>query len=118
MENKVLGLDGKMYDKPVDEIKNIFEDDVNVNTNTGMIMDAVQNTTDVKLDDTNSVSGDAVTGKLDEKTLQRLMAYKNRKPSVREYKIGRNDPCPCGSGKKYKNCCLASGKYEQYTKKK
>jgi Fe-S-cluster containining protein len=21
--------------------------------------------------------------------------------------IGRNDPCPCGSGKKYKNCCLA-----------
>lgn len=23
-------------------------------------------------------------------------------------KIGRNDPCPCGSGKKYKNCCLGS----------
>ena len=22
-----------------------------------------------------------------------------------EQKIGRNDPCPCGSGKKYKNCC-------------
>ena len=22
-------------------------------------------------------------------------------------KIGRNDPCPCGSGKKYKHCCLA-----------
>ena len=22
-----------------------------------------------------------------------------------EPKIGRNDPCPCGSGKKYKNCC-------------
>lgn len=21
-------------------------------------------------------------------------------------KIGRNDPCPCGSNKKYKNCCL------------
>jgi len=21
-------------------------------------------------------------------------------------KAGRNDPCPCGSGKKYKNCCL------------
>ena len=20
-------------------------------------------------------------------------------------KVGRNDPCPCGSGKKYKNCC-------------
>ena len=23
-------------------------------------------------------------------------------------KIGRNDPCPCGSGKKYKKCCMAS----------
>ncbi len=22
-------------------------------------------------------------------------------------KVGRNDPCPCGSGKKYKHCCLA-----------
>ena len=25
-------------------------------------------------------------------------------------KVGRNDPCPCGSGKKYKNCCGAPGK--------
>ena len=23
-------------------------------------------------------------------------------------KVGRNDPCPCGSGKKYKNCCMRS----------
>ena len=23
--------------------------------------------------------------------------------------IGRNDPCPCGSGKKYKRCCLGKG---------
>ena len=28
-----------------------------------------------------------------------------RKPVVRGPKIGRNDPCPCGSGKKYKKCC-------------
>ena len=26
--------------------------------------------------------------------------------SVKRTKIGRNDPCPCGSGKKYKKCCL------------
>jgi hypothetical protein len=25
---------------------------------------------------------------------------------VRVEKIGRNDPCPCGSGKKYKQCCM------------
>lgn len=28
-------------------------------------------------------------------------------------KVGRNDPCPCGSGKKYKSCCGQQG-----TKKK
>lgn len=27
-------------------------------------------------------------------------------------KIGRNDPCPCGSGKKYKHCCLRSDRSE------
>ncbi len=27
----------------------------------------------------------------------------------KEKKVGRNDPCPCGSGKKYKKCCGANG---------
>ena len=27
------------------------------------------------------------------------------KPTIAEKKIGRNDPCTCGSGKKFKNCC-------------
>ena len=27
-------------------------------------------------------------------------------PVINTVKVGRNDPCPCGSGKKYKNCCL------------
>ena len=27
-------------------------------------------------------------------------------PKRTEPKVGRNDPCPCGSGKKYKKCCL------------
>ena len=29
-----------------------------------------------------------------------------KRPTRNVQKIGRNDPCPCGSGKKYKNCCL------------
>ncbi|NUJ33072.1 SEC-C domain-containing protein, partial [Pseudoalteromonas sp. 2103] len=29
---------------------------------------------------------------------------KVRKPYVKKVNVGRNDPCPCGSGKKYKNC--------------
>jgi hypothetical protein len=27
-------------------------------------------------------------------------------PAPAEQKVGRNDPCPCGSGLKYKKCCL------------
>jgi len=29
-----------------------------------------------------------------------------KEPVKKKVKAGRNDPCPCGSGKKYKNCCL------------
>ena len=29
-----------------------------------------------------------------------------QKPDLKLPKIGRNEPCPCGSGKKYKKCCL------------
>ncbi|MEZ4409658.1 MAG: SEC-C metal-binding domain-containing protein [Polyangiales bacterium] len=29
-----------------------------------------------------------------------------RPPAIAKAKVGRNDPCPCGSGKKYKKCCL------------
>ena len=40
---------------------------------------------------------------------RRKELYRNQKNSgtIRreEPKIGRNDPCPCGSGKKYKKCC-------------
>lgn len=32
-------------------------------------------------------------------------AMKNNTQSISSTKIGRNDPCPCGSGKKYKKCC-------------
>jgi preprotein translocase subunit SecA len=28
-----------------------------------------------------------------------------QKPIINKDKVGRNDPCPCGSGKKYKKCC-------------
>ena len=30
---------------------------------------------------------------------------KTKKKPIKKAKIGRNDPCPCGSGKKYKQCC-------------
>ncbi|MEW6192376.1 MAG: preprotein translocase subunit SecA [Bacillota bacterium] len=43
---------------------------------------------------------------------ERRQTVENRQPEEgsgrtvrREQKVGRNDPCPCGSGKKYKKCC-------------
>ena len=39
---------------------------------------------------------------------KRKELYKEQKNSGtirKEKKVGRNDPCPCGSGKKYKKCC-------------
>ena len=33
------------------------------------------------------------------------LEQKKSKTIVKGEKIGRNDPCPCGSGKKYKKCC-------------
>lgn len=31
---------------------------------------------------------------------------------IKHVKIGRNDICPCGSGKKFKKCCLGNGIYD------
>lgn len=42
----------------------------------------------------------------DEKNMFPWINAKPQIPFIRESpKIGRNDPCPCGSGKKYKKCC-------------
>ncbi len=32
-------------------------------------------------------------------------AAKRKEAVAVGHKVGRNDPCPCGSGKKYKKCC-------------
>jgi len=40
-----------------------------------------------------------------EKRKEIKTAYNTTKTVVKEKAPGRNDPCPCGSGKKYKKCC-------------
>lgn len=41
----------------------------------------------------------------EEKRLEIVKNYKRSKTVVKDKEPGRNDPCPCGSGKKYKKCC-------------
>ena len=78
---------------------------------TGMIMDGVTQTEEQKQakDNLNEAVG------INQEQLKEAMArYKAaHTPFVRKTKkIGRNDLCPCGSGLKFKNCCLNSGKYD------
>jgi hypothetical protein len=54
------------------------------------------------LDDDDDGDGD-FTQRLDEGDDE------SRPPLQRGAQVGRNEPCPCGSGKKYKKCCLAAG---------
>jgi len=44
-----------------------------------------------------------------ERELENSMSYGSSLPQIKKKKIARNDPCPCGSGKKYKYCCGQSG---------
>jgi uncharacterized protein YecA (UPF0149 family) len=41
-----------------------------------------------------------------EKRKEIKKTYTATKTIVKGDKVGRNDSCPCGSGKKYKKCCL------------
>ena len=41
----------------------------------------------------------------DEKKKELVKTHRRAGTVVKGEKIGRNDPCPCGSGKKYKHCC-------------
>ncbi len=40
------------------------------------------------------------------RSIQTALDEQAKQPVVNPPKTGRNDPCPCGSGKKYKKCCL------------
>ena len=42
----------------------------------------------------------------EQRARQYAEGYDNDEPEPAKIKIGRNDPCPCGSGKKFKKCCL------------
>lgn len=52
--------------------------------------------------------GDTKTPDMSKKDLEKMLRAMERtlNPPIRKQKIGRNDPCPCGSGKKYKFCCM------------
>lgn len=86
-----------------------------------MIMDnvkVVKETSEMKEEISKKEATEAAID--NKKMMEMIQRYKTaHTPLVHEtQKIGRNDPCPCGSGKKYKNCCLESGRYEKLVLRK
>ena len=75
----------QMFDEMVCKI----EDNVVLNVNRAQIRDNLEREQVAKPTGTSGGSDEPV----------------KRKPVTVSQKVGRNDPCPCGSGKKYKQCC-------------
>ena len=67
-----------------------IEQEVTQLVNRAQVRDNLQREEVAKPTGTNAASDDTI----------------KRKPKVnKDAKVGRNDPCPCGSGLKYKHCC-------------
>lgn len=77
----------------------------NVTVNTGTERKAIALEGEAKKDE--YVEEDHQTGGISMPSEQRIPPREKKpEPVKRDHpKVGRNDPCPCGSGKKYKNCC-------------
>lgn len=99
-----------------------FLDGIQTSLNNPMELEAVNEDTEIDLDIDfeklffNMLKADAdylYTLKAwegifsEEKILQIIKDFKRSKIVHKEKEPGRNDPCPCGSGKKYKKCCGA-----------
>ena len=100
-----------------------FLDGIQTSLNNPFELDAVTEDTDIDLDIDfeklyfNMLKADAdylYTLKAwegifsDDKIMQIIKDFKRSKIVHKEKEPGRNDPCPCGSGKKYKKCCGAN----------
>jgi preprotein translocase subunit SecA len=54
---------------------------------------------------TESGTATGSTGRASDVVSEANEAVSRAQPIRSGPKVGRNDPCPCGSGKKFKNCC-------------
>lgn len=95
---------GEMFDEMISQIKlEVAKIMLHVVKASGGTMkrEATANITNASLDN-SAISSMNIEGETAPKTNQTEKAQ----PIVNDGpKVGRNDPCPCGSGKKYKNCC-------------
>ncbi|NLF46573.1 MAG: hypothetical protein GX581_10895 [Syntrophomonadaceae bacterium] len=88
----------------------VFKGERQVNDVMVLVMELADNT---RVWENNGHTPGELFEKHERNCLQPLPAqpFKFEKADIIDFKtgkkVGRNDPCPCGSGKKYKKCCLA-----------
>ena len=88
----------EMFDEMIEDIKNeVTKIMLHIRKKEGVTRTNTAEITNASLEDT---AINLVDGNLSEKEGGMNKTVVNEGP-----KVGRNDPCPCGSGKKYKNCC-------------
>lgn len=96
VQYRIEGFD--MFDEMVEDIKNeVSKILLHIQKKEGVTRKETSQITNASLEDT---AINLVDGNLSEKEGGMNKTVVNQGP-----KIGRNDLCPCGSGKKYKNCC-------------
>ena len=98
VQYRIEGFD--MFDQMVLDIKT----DV-----VKFLMHARKREGDIKREETVEITGEGLQNSainnLDGTMAPKTSTPQNQTVINNEPRIGRNDPCPCGSGKKYKNCC-------------
>ena len=98
VQYRIEGFD--MFDQMVLDIKT----DV-----VKFLMHARKREGDIKREETVKITGEGLQNSainnLDGTMASKTSTPQNQTVINNEPRIGRNDPCPCGSGKKYKNCC-------------
>ena len=98
VQYRIEGFD--MFDQMVLDIKT----DV-----VKFLMHARKREGDIKREETVKITGEGLQNSainnLDGTMAPKTSTPQNQTVINNEPKIGRNDPCPCGSGKKYKQCC-------------
>lgn len=88
----------EMFDQMIDDIK----------TDVVKFLSHAEKRGEVKRTETVKITGEGLRGaaiNLVDGNISEKEGGINRTVINEGPKVGRNDPCPCGSGKKYKNCC-------------
>ena len=89
VQYRIEGSD--MFDAMIADIRtDVVKIMLNVHKSNNMRRKETVEITNASLENINGIDGDTTNHE----------PIRNEGP-----KVGRNDPCPCGSGKKYKNCC-------------